>query len=99
MHQPPPLMNNKTKRNSRGSENWFCFKSNGAPTPVELRMELGGEGVRERDTASPAMAAGVKEPPKSKWRKVGSAGTATKTTPTESLFFRSTFKQSSVSSS
>ena len=77
MHQPPPLMNNKTKRNSRGSETGSA-SSPMAPTPVELRMELGGEGVRERDTASPAMAAGVKEPPKSKWRKVGSAGTATK---------------------
>ena len=82
MHQPPlPLMNNKTKRNSRGSETGSA-SSPMASTPIELRMELESDMVRERDTASPsvtaAAAAGAKEPPKSKWRKVGSAGTVTK---------------------
>ena len=78
MH-PPPLINNKAKRNSRGSETG-SVSSPIASTPVDLRMELGGE-VKERDASlanTSATGGPAKEPPKSKWRKVGSAGTATK---------------------
>lgn len=66
--------NGKTKRNSRGSETGSA-SSPMASTPVELRMDLGSEGLKEREIVSPMVA---KEPPKSKWRKVGSAGSATK---------------------
>ena len=79
MHQPPPpLMNNKTKRNLRGSETGSA-SSPMASTPVELRMELVSGGVRASSpSVNTATTAGVKEPPKSKWRKVGSAGTVAK---------------------
>lgn len=69
-----PLSNGKPKRNSRGSETGSA-SSPMASTPVELRMDLGMDGIKEMDSAaSPTVA---KEPPKSKWRKVGSAGSTT----------------------
>ena len=80
---PPPatsqgiaLPNGKPKRNSRGSETG-SVSSPMAYTPIDMRVDFGVEGVKERDSASPTAA---KEPPKSKWRKVGSAGTAVSTT-------------------
>ena len=63
LHQGPSPATIKAKRNSRGSETG-SVSSPMASTPSE-----------GRDSASPAAA---KEPPKSKWRKVGSAGSVTK---------------------
>ena len=71
------ISNAKMKRNSRSSETGSAC-SPMASTPVEQRVDLGMDVLKERDSASPVIAAAVKEQPKSKWRKVGSAGTAAK---------------------